>query len=476
MTNTEDTTNMATLNTAKIQLNQETESYEFIVKGKPVKFTFIPKGIDVRGGVETRDPSYLTKLEGEGELGKFFIPGSVQPTVHINVPAVVCPKGFFADDRCEPLGVKPSEEYAESYTFIQGNNRYKGMLQLMDRNIEALKAAKAAGTPEAMAAYEASEIKFDDFNFEILPLERANDPDFIQWLQVSVNDGVSTHTISQLMQRAIAYINFLKDRHSDWNMQQIRETAASAYGVSLQRIGQFITASNQFPQWLYDKIDQGALSFDTAVKLMSMYNNQVEKATGIKLASFYNECWSDVAEGLDASASDIKITPSSLKKTVARLTKTQPVEDEIPDGSEGVEGASGEGSEGSSGEGSGESGDEATTDPYADMSVDEKRDLLANKLNDLMSHSYNLAGLNLDEKSLLKALKAVESFMNATVLETDTEKGKLITVEMAAAKAEAKAAKAAAEKAAKTVKVEGEQSTNAPSEANPFNAEAVATV
>lgn len=237
MTYTEDTTNMATLNTAKIQLNQETESYEFIVKGKPVKFTFIPKAIDVRGGVETRDPSYLTKLEGEGELGKFFIPGSVQPTVHINVPAVVCPKGFFSDDRCEPLGVKPSEEYADSYTFIQGNNRYKGMLQLMDRNIEALKAAKALGTPEAMAAYEASEIKFDDFNFEILPLERANDPDFIQWLQVSVNDGVSTHTISQLMQRAIAYINFLKDRHADWTKQQIRETAAAAYGVSLQRIG-----------------------------------------------------------------------------------------------------------------------------------------------------------------------------------------------------------------------------------------------
>lgn len=455
---TEDTNNMATLNTVKVNLNRETEAYEMTVKGKPVRFTFIPKGIDVRGGMESRDPAYLTKLEGNGDLGKFFVPGSAQPTVHINVPLAVTPKGFFADERCEALGVKPDPEYADSYTLIQGNNRVKGLDQLMAKNLEAFKAAKAAGTPEAMAAFEAQEIRFDDFNFEILPVERAVDPDFIQWLQVSVNDGVSTHTIKQLMDRAIAYINFLKDKHSDWSMDQIRSTAAAAYGLSKQRIGQFITASNQFPQWLYDKIEQGQLSFDTAAKLVSVYNNQVKDSTGIKLPNFYNECYAEVSEDvLDPSSTDIKITPSSLKKTVARLTQTKEDETEIPDGTEPTgEGSTGEGSgeSGSNEPGSGESGN---ADPYADLTADQKREVLANKLNDMLTHAYNLAGLNLDEKSVAKALKAIDSFMGATSLETDAEKGKLITVELAAAKAEAKAAEAAAAKAAKTVKPEVEQ-------------------
>lgn len=489
MTFTEETTDMATLNTAKVVFNPSTESYEFQVKGKAVNFAFIPEAIDVRGGIDKRDPSYLIKRaespEDATEVGKAYLPNTSQPTVHFNVPFIVFPKSFFADERGQALGVAADPSYQDAYALIQGNNRFKGLQLLMQANTEAYQAAKAVGTPEAMAEYEASKVNFDDINFEILAADKASDPDYVQWLQVSVNDGVSTHTPQQLINRAVAYIQFLKDRHDDWTMNRIREVAAAAFGVSAKRIEQLQTAKNQFPDWLFAKMDEGHIPFDSAVKLVSRFNKQIkDKVPSIpSLSMFYNYCWGEAVEVADPSATDIKITQSLIDKCVVKLTKKADdiAEDNTDINDEGDD-LTGEG-EGNGSEGS-TSGKSEKPDPYAGMTADEKREAITSKLTVITEHIFNLMTIpDLTEKSLNAVLKAADSFLDATTLTTgikSEEKGKLITEAMEQAITQAKEAEKEAKKAEGKAKVATGE--NAPSEAvtadategNPFNLEAVA--
>lgn len=423
--------------TVKVELDLQTEQYRFTLRDKAIEFAFIPLMLDARGG--DRDPDYLIKT-GE-ELGKLYLPGDPK-TVQIRMPFICTPKGFFGDQRVVDAGLmnSPINDHEDKYTLIQGNTRYLGLRSIMAQNLELLKAAKAEGSPEAMQRFDQESVKIEDFGLSLLAPNECN-YDYILWLQSAINDGVARHTASQNLKSVMSYIQFLKDKHAEWSMSQIREQVAKTKNMSLARVGQYITAA-KFPDFIFAKIDEGLLVFDTAVKLVAAYNNKI-KPIGISIASFFNECLTDVEPGVDQ---EFKITPTSLKKTVDRLS---PKASTLPEtDAEGT----GEGNEGT-GEGSG-SGSETQgkdtdkrEDPVLTMPLNQVRDGTEKLVDVVASALYNLLGMELTEKSQRELLRQLTAFESKITLESAEAKGNLVTVEVQKAKDELRAAEAAAKKA-----------------------------
>lgn len=456
-------TEMAALNTVRIIFDEAAGEYRFESKGKTVEFDFIPREIDIRNGIENRDPSYLISMGDE--LGKGFLPGTKPLTLHYSMPFVVFPKSFFAnEENAMRLGVKADLSHDGKYTLLQGNNRFLGLEQLINYNLDLFRQAREAGTPEAIQSFYDNRVNFDDFSFQILPIEHLQNREYVLWLQIAVNDGVKTHSVSQNIKAALSFYNFLADQHQDWSKGELREAVARAFNVTAKRVDQFTTARNTFPEWMYGRIDDEQLSFDTAVKLVSAFNRQIVKGTGstMTIEEFYNICWNDAVDAADATVEKVKITPTTLKNTLSLLVSEIGESDEVIDNG-GVAEPNGESGEGASDSQDGDNQTDSGSDgkkasPYQDNTIGELVDLAGSRLGEVMDRIGNLDSMvtDMDDKNLIKLLSALDLFLTKTTIETADLPGNLITTSLRLQKEEAQAAAKEAKKKAGKVTVPSE--------------------
>lgn len=458
--------------TADIVWNQAIEQFEFVAKGKKISFQFLPDSLYVRGKIEDRDPSYLVELPGDNSetYGKAFLPGSSVPTVHYQNPFVVFPKSFFSDQRCQSLGCVPSDSYTDTYVLVQGNTRYKGLLQLFDYEISRYQAANTAGK---LGEWESSRIQFDPVSFQIMSEESASSPGFIQWMQNAINDGVEKHTPLQQMEAIQAHIQFLKSRHPDMSMADIYEKVAEVYNYKVPRVKQLYGAAKSFPLWLKQKVSDNALALSAADMLQLDFRKRIEPLNldmTRTLEQFYDECIADVyAAATNPHADDLKITRDSIPKTVKRLVQLasssvsqSDVNDEQAERSEILE----EGTQ-SSENPTDSTSTSAPKNPYVGMTAEDLETAFVQRSDDLAGHVVTVTSsdVTLTEASKVKFLIALDAFLAATTLTTGIEKenaGKLITVDMQNLIVQAKQIKADAAKAAKADEAAASKVENIP--------------
>lgn len=403
------TTNQATLDTAN--------DFNFTDnKGRVIKFAQIPLSLDIRAG--QRDYSYLLQttsinkadsLDGATEEteSKIFVPGAMDKEgnlidlVRFTMPWLVFPKGWFADDRCLPLGVTPDPSLADTHNVLQGNTRLMLLTDLINENKTKLAEASITGTPESMAAYEANRYHFDAFDYKILTAEEASDPDAVLWYQTSVNDGVKSHTPIELMKTAIARFEFLKSQHvgaSDSEVRAMGKKVSQTYGFAESRLYQLIGMSKDLTAnpWLSDAVNAGKLTFDTARKLLAAFKKLIKlNAFNEPLVNFFLLCWNDASgklTGKDAGRA-VKITDGTIKTITDSLAKAANVEADVLNTEDAD--LDGEGDLDNEGEGEGTT-KEPKVNRFLNSTAEEIQAELGALVSTLTESLYELASISAD--------------------------------------------------------------------------------
>lgn len=375
------------------KFNFESGKLDFLnQKNRPVSFSFLPVQLDVRGGIEKRDYTYLQ--------ADVLSPNSVA-AIELLMPFMVFPKGFLGNAVPSLKGWQGDAFYADSYTLIQGNTRYK-LINDVASHIESIwqiinsenisqdeKIAKFNSGYDRYSAlingsdsektnteryiqslYECiREVK--PFQIMVISDEKASDPKFILWAQRAANDAVKAHSIFQNATMALSYYAFLVEENDKLPKAEQRKTkdiiseAMGAFGLQLSRYYHYRTVLSS-PDWLQKAVEDGVMTLDVCVDFITAHNRIAKayetkgKELATKLEHFYDNV-KDVALLDRAETAPLRIFTSHVTTVEMKLMNAI-VPDEVAavDQNQGSESGTGENGDGNQGNENKSDGDKKT--------------------------------------------------------------------------------------------------------------------
>lgn len=318
----------------------ETGKFVFLnSKNKPVDLHFIPKPIDMRGGMDKRDYDYLME-----PMLSPTDPGYIEL---IN-PFVTLPKSYLAIDRPHINGWTADTDLS-GYVLIQGNTRLKLFKAVID-NIESFWSSLSGSQEEKIATFNQgftdaqnlidSEEYSDNFVNQMYPLIRGIKPfqisvlpentvtyELILWLQRAANDAVKAQGVLQNAQFAVAYYNYLADQNAKAENKVAKRDliakAMQAFGLQSSRFYHYSKVLNS-PEWLQSAVSDEVISLDTAIDFLNAYS-RCEKAyedRGKTLSVQLPHFW-DIVKGISEKDRNpenaLKVFTSHVKKAEDQL-------------------------------------------------------------------------------------------------------------------------------------------------------------
>jgi hypothetical protein len=308
-------------------------------KGNLIRLDLIPEPLDVRGN--KRDYTYLQES---------LLSPNEDATIEILVPLVVFPKGYLSVDRPSLKGWKGVPDLADSYVLLQGNTRWKLILDVVsllertwqDINNEPIGDFQTKVEIFYQGSKRFSEVRnredsdFDTvqelyqyvrsikpFYLQVIPEEKASDLRFVTWLQVSVNSGVKKHSVLDNARFAVDYFNYLSNINESLPEDQrqsqkslIRE-AISGLSIQLSRFYHYKQVLSA-PQKVVSSIEDGIVTLDIAVYLLNSYNRLVKryeeagKVLRHSLESFFDQV---LAQALDPNTLVTKVYKKHVDAT-----------------------------------------------------------------------------------------------------------------------------------------------------------------
>lgn len=362
---------MVKFHTATIEPNADGTGYKFVSNGREVKFKQLRRELDGRYGNRS-----TAKLQSPEDGAIREVDG--KRVVQFNMPWQVFSKGQDG-----------------AYEILQGNTRKLLLDEIFAENQALYSAAKADGSPEAMANYEAKRYYFEPFSYSILPAEiNPDDPSkhgYILWLQRSTNNAVVAQSALQLALLGSEYLeNCLKqDAAKDKNdpdptkrpigKEAVRKQVAAVFGVSPSRTHHwgYLNDARQFPD-IMEAMESGRMILDNwvelktrtgalATKFKNANPNLDPEKNGITIPEVYQAVLQLAVAEATSTNGDVKIVKSHITKAVQTLEDVLMPKAPEPTTDEN----SGTGESGGTGEdqGTGEGGKAPKVDPYANLTV-----------------------------------------------------------------------------------------------------------